>query len=167
MRPFNGKHSDSECTPEEDAEPLTAPGPFRDFRRALSSLRWKPAPFDKHDLIYIALSLPKDVPWTIEGLAEIRDEVVEFSFYPELARAYVEGRLSGPFSAWMRDKAEAFEYEMTDFYEDGFEMPAPSSERSVVLTAVFLRLYDAATEANVVAKPAFESTGIRLQRRAS
>lgn len=167
MRLNNLPDDSEDGTTEVLADALRAPGPFRDFRRGLSSPRWDPAPFQNRDLIYIALKLPKDAPWTADGLAEIRDEIVELSFFPEVARAYVDRRLSGPFAARMRERADAFADEMDDFYEDGFEVPAPSSERAVVLTAAFLRLYDAAVEASVASRPATGAFRLRLHRFAS
>ncbi len=153
MRSFDGRERGMGCDLEEHARALVEPGPFRDFRNALWNPRWNPAPFERHELTYVAFALPKGTPWTAEVLAGAFDEVVEFSLRPDLARSFVDARLSNPFSGWMSDRAEAFRAEMGDFFEDVFEIPAPGRERAVVLTAVFLRLYDAAVEANVVSAP--------------
>lgn len=167
MRSFNGKRHEAECTSEEYASAATMPGPFFDFRRRLWNPRWVPAPFDRRELTYVSFALPKGARWTDGGLAETFDEIVEFSLCPGLARAFVDERLSNPFSGRMRDLADEFADEMPDFFGGLYDVPAPSPERVVVLTAVFLRLYDAATEANVASLPPSGSIGVHSTRRAS
>ena len=132
----------------------TTPGPFKDFRASLISPRTGMAPYDRRELGYVAVCLPPRSAWTQKALEATREDIMTFSRDPGSARAYVEARLSNPFSAFMRELVSSFKEEMESCYEV-YNVPPPKPDRVEILTAVFLRLYDVAAKENAAAAPSF------------
>ena len=148
------------------AHDMCVAGPLQNLRKALDRRGSPDAPFTEEETAIIFAWLPPRRRWDADRLAELREEIEEFSRDPGSARDFVAERLAFPFASRMRDYVEDFARSLPSWFRR-VNAPVPDAERVLVLQAVVLCLHDLSASPAGHSAPVPESLPPQWQRCAS